>query len=190
MVLIAGTTAFLGGWRLLLWALPSISFLWFMIPLPWRVERLLSGPLQQAVAKLSCWALQCLGQPALSEGNVILLNEHQLEVAQACSGLRIFMGIVALAFAYLVIFRRTWWEKLLLLLCVLPIALAANSIRIVTTGLLYQFTSTELAQKFSHDFAGALMIPLAALLFAAVLWYVDHLFRETEQLDVGELLRR
>ena len=45
----------------------------------------------------------------------IHLGEHQLEVEQACSGLRIFMGIVALAFAYVIIVRRPWWEKALLL---------------------------------------------------------------------------
>jgi len=55
--------------------------------------------------------LQFLGQPAIAEGNVIYLGDNVLEIAQACSGLRIFIGIGALAYAYVVIVRRTWWEK-------------------------------------------------------------------------------
>ena len=186
---VAGMAWFLGGWNLLRWSAPSIAFLWFMIPLPFRVERWLSLPLQSVATKISCWSLQCLGQPALSEGHTILLGEHHLEVEEACSGLRIFVGIAALAFAYLVLVRRTWWEKLLLVASILPIALIANATRIVMTGLLFQYTTGELAHRFSHDFSGWAMIPFAAFLFAAFLWYLGKLVREVEPLDVRAALR-
>lgn len=186
---VAGATWFLGGWKLVRWSAPSIAFLWFMIPLPYRVERWLSLPLQSVATKISYLSLQCLGQPALSEGNTILLGEYQLEVVEACSGLRIFVGIIALAFAYLVVVRRTWWEKLLLIASVLPIALIANATRIVVTGLLYQTASGEVADRFAHDFAGWAMIPFAAFLFAAFLWYVGKLIPEVEPLDVRVAMR-
>lgn len=96
---------FLSGANVLWWSLPSIVFLWFMVPLPYGMERWLSLPLQRVATELSCWVLHCLGQPALAEGNTILLNDFQLEVEQACSGLRIFVGIMALAFVYLVLIR-------------------------------------------------------------------------------------
>jgi len=190
MFWVAGAVWLLGGWQILWWALPSIAFLWFMVPLPYRVERWLSLPLQRVATNASCWVLQCLKQPALAEGNTILLGEHHLEVEQACSGLRIFMGVVALAFAYVIIVRRPWWEKLVLLGSVVPIALIANSTRIISTGLLYQLASGEAAQKFSHDVAGWVMIPFAAGLFAAVLWYLGILTREVELLDVGSVVQR
>jgi len=186
---VAGTTWFLGGWKLVRWSAPSIAFLWFMIPLPYRVERWLSLPLQSVATKLSCWSLQCLGQPALAEGHTILVGEHQLEVEEACSGLRIFVGIAALAFAYLVLVRRTWWEKLLLVASVLPIALIANATRIVMTGLLFRYTTGEFAYRFSHDFSGWAMIPFAAFLFAAFLWYLGKLIPEVEPLDVRAAIR-
>ena len=91
-----------------------------MVPLPFRLEHALSRPLQHAATRISCWILQCLGQPALSEGNIIFLGDQRLEVAQACSGLRIFVGIVALAFVFVVLVRRTWWEKTLLVVCIVP----------------------------------------------------------------------
>jgi exosortase len=190
MLWVGGVVWFFGGWRVLWWSAPSIVFLWFMVPLPFRMERWLSLPLQGAATKLSCWILQGLGQPALAEGHVIFLGDYRLEVEQACSGLRIFVGIVALAFAYVIITRRTWWEKALLLLSALPIALLANAARIVATGLLYQLVSGEAAKQFSHDGAGWVMIVFAAGLFGLVLWYLCRLVREVEVVEVGDAVRR
>lgn len=187
---IAGMVWFLSGVNVLWWSLPSIVFLWFMVPLPYGMERWLSLPLQRIATQLSCWVLHCLGQPALAEGNTIWLNEFQLEVEQACSGLRIFVGIMALAFVYLVLIRRVWWERVLLILSVIPVALISNSTRIVVTALLYQYVSGEAAHKFTHDLAGWIMIPFAAGLFALVLWYLSSLIREEEQVDVGTILRQ
>ncbi len=117
------------------------------------------------------------------------LAARQLEVEQACSGLRIFVGIFALAFAYVILVRRAWWERVLLLISALPIALVANSTRIVVTGLLYQWVSGDAAHKFTHDISGWVMIPYAALLFALVLWYLDNFTREMEAIKPGEVLR-
>jgi exosortase len=190
MFWVGGVVWFFGGWRVLWWSAPSIVFLWFMVPLPFRMERWLSLPLQGAATKLSCWILQGLGQPALAEGHVIFLGDYRLEIEQACSGLRIFVGIVALAFAYVIITRRSWWEKALLLLSALPIALLANAARIVATGLLYQFVSGEAAKQFSHDGAGWVMIVFAAGLFGLVLWYLCSLVREVEVVEIGDAVRR
>lgn len=186
---LAGVVALLFGNGVLRWALPSIAFLVFMVPLPFRIEGMLSLPLQRIATKASCWTLQLLGQPAISEGNTILMGDHRLEVEQACSGLRLFVSISALAFAYLVLVKRTWWEKALLLISVVPIAIVANAARIVATGLLYEYASSDAAKKFSHDFAGWAMIPLAAGLFGFVLWYLSKLFREQEQLKLSEVVR-
>jgi exosortase len=174
---------------MLWWSSPAIAFLFFMIPLPFGVERMLSLPLQRIAAILSTWTLQFLGQPAIAEGNTIWLNNINLEVEQACSGLRIFMGILALAYAYLILVRRARWERIFLIVSVIPVALAANCARIVATAFLYQYVSDAAAKRFSHDFAGWAMIPLAAFLFALVLWYVGALFREEEELDMKTIVQ-
>lgn len=190
MVWAGGVAWLLGGWRVFRWSLPAVAFLWFMVPLPFRLERALSLPLQSVATKLSCWGLQILGQPAVAEGHTILLGDYPLEIERACSGLRIFVGIVALAFAYVVVVRRTWWEKAILLASVIPIALVANATRIVATGLFYQWVSADAAKSFTHDAAGWVMILFAAGLFALVLWYLSRLVREVEVLEVGTMLRR
>lgn len=191
MFWVAGVTWLFWGRRVFWWCLPSIAFLWFMVPLPYRVERWLSLPLQRVATQMSCWVLQCFGQPALGEGNTILLGEHKMEVEQACSGLRIFVGILALAIAYLIVVRPSWWERILLLLSVIPVALVANSARIVVTGLLYQyFVTDEAGKQFVHDNTGLVMIPLALGLFALVLWYLSKLMRRVELVGVGAAVRR
>ena len=187
---VAGCVAILFGSATFHWSWPPIGFLIFMVPLPFRMESLMSMPLQRIATNVSCWTLQVLGQPAIAEGNTILLGEHHLEVEQACSGLRLFMSILALAFAYLILIRRPWWEKSLLLVSVVPIAIVANSARIVATGILYEFVSSDAARRFSHDFAGWAMVPFAAVLFGLVLWYLGKVFPEREEMDLGSMMRR
>jgi exosortase len=187
---VGGAVWFLFGWRVFQWSLPAVLFLWFMVPLPFRFETMLSRPLQHAATGISCWALQCLGQPAVSEGTKIFLGSQEFEVARECSGLRVFVGIVALAFVFVVLVRRTWWERLILVACIVPIALAANATRIVATGMLFQWFEGESAHRVIHDWAGYVVIPFAAVLFALVVWYLGKLVRTVEIVDAGDMARR
>jgi exosortase len=178
----AGVCWLFGGWRFLRWASPAIAFLFFMVPLPASVETLLNRPLQSLATSMSTWNLQSLGQPAIAEGTTILLGDNVLEVERACSGLRMFYGILALAVGTIIVTRARWSVALCLLASVAPVAIVANVVRITTTGLLYEYASGEAARKFSHDLAGILMIVLAIAFFMLVLWITDRMllkFRRT-----------
>jgi exosortase len=164
------------GRNWVVWALPALAFLFFMIPLPFRIENQFSQPLQLVATKLSVLTLQTLGQPAVAEGTTILLGSHHLEVERACSGLRIFFGMFAMSYVYCVLSRRSWLERLLILLATIPIALIANATRIVLTAFAFQWFPGEWAQHLSHDLMGFFMIALAAAMFGAFLWYLGHLF--------------
>lgn len=188
VICIAGVVWAICGTRVYWYCLPSITFLFLAVPLPYRVENGVSYQLQGIATKLSTWTLQLLGQPALAMGHTILLAERHLEVERACSGMRIFLGIFAIAFVYVVLVKLAWWEKALIALAIIPIALAANAIRIVSTGLLYQFVSGEAARGFSHDYAGYVMIPLAASMFALMLWYLKLVFREVDIIDAKQMI--
>lgn len=180
---IMGCVWVLFGWTCLRWALPCIVFLWFMFPLPYQAETLLSVPLQSFATKLSSSALLILGLPVLSEGNTIWVGEEPLLVEEACSGLRIFVGIFALAFAFVIFSRWPWWQKAMTLVAALPIAIVANVMRIVGTGLLYHYVSGEAGRHFSHDFSGIVMIPIAAVMFWLFVKYLDRLLPEVEMLS-------
>jgi exosortase len=186
---IAGVGWVLGGRQLFLWALPAILFLFFMVPLPYRAELWLSGPLQSSATTLSTWILQSLGLPAVAAGNTIQLGDYRIEVEQSCSGLRTLVGIAALVYVFIVATRRSVWTKALLVLSAIPVSLAANSLRIVATGLLGQL-SDPAAKPLSHDAAGWLTMPIAAVLLWGVLWFLGRVLVEAQPASGPELLGR
>jgi exosortase len=185
---VGGLVWMLYGAATLKWSLPAIVFLWFMTPIPYSAERSLSVPLQSVATKLSTGALVMFGESAIAEGNVVLLGDHTLFVDEACSGMRIFVGVFALAFAFVLFSRWRWWQKGLVLAAALPVAIVANVSRIVVTGLLYQWISTDVGKKFSHDVAGFVMIPFAAALLWLFLIYLDRLFPLVEEVNQPERL--
>jgi len=187
---VSGVCLLLGGWHLLRWCLPAIGLLWFMIPMPYAVDTAARVPLQRIATKLSSWILQVLGQPAFPEGVTLFCGEHEMEVQRACSGLRIFVTIIVMAFAYIVMVRPPWWERIVLIVAIVPVALLTNALRIVITAMLYQVVSSKAGQTFSHDLAGFMMLPIAGGLFFALMWYVDRLFREVEVADMQDVFRR
>ena len=186
----AAVVALVGGRPLLAWSWTSIVFLIFMVPLPFAIESDLSGPLQRIATVMSTATLQFLGQPAFAEGNVILLGNDRLEVAQACSGLRLFTSVLALTFALVAILRRPWWENAVLIVAAAPVAIVANAARIVATGLLFQQTASPQARESIHDWLGKGMIPLAALLFFLLLGYLRLLVKEEEDMDMTAVLKQ
>ncbi|MBN1910413.1 MAG: exosortase/archaeosortase family protein [Pirellulales bacterium] len=186
---VAGVFWLIGGWKVCVWAAPAVAFLWFMVPLPFKVEQSLRWELQRVVTSMSCWVLQLLGEPALAQGNVVVLPSKPLEVAEACSGMRIFMGVFAFAVAFVILFRRSWWERGLLLASVIPVALLANTMRIVVLALLTEHVSPECGNQ-AHEPMKLIMVVFAALMLGLVLFYLGRLFKEVEDADVGAIVRR
>lgn len=163
---VAGLTLTLGGraaWR---WAWPAVFFLTFMIPLPYRVATAMSGPLQRLATITSTFVMQTCGLPALAEGNVILLNDAEIGIVEACSGLRMLVVFFALSAAVALVVRRPMLDRLVVVASAVPIALVANIARITATGVLHEFANSETANAFFHDVAGWFMMPLALALLA------------------------
>ena len=189
-ICLAGVAWFLGGRDIARWSLPAIAFLAFMLPLPYRAERILSLPLQFVATRASCWVLECFGEPAICEGNVIVMRDARLLVAEACSGIRIFISVLALAFAYTALLNRRWWCKACLLASVLPVAVLVNVLRITITGLLHAYVANETAQHFAHEVSGWAMLPAAAILLALAPWYASRLVVEAETVNPPDLLSK
>jgi exosortase len=161
MPCLLGVVLLAGGWRALAWAGPSVLFLTFMIPLPYRLEVALPGPLQTLATVCTTFLLQTLGFPAVADGNVVLIGEMPLNIAEACSGLRMLVIFFAMSTGLALVIRRPLWEKLVLVASSVPIALAVNIIRITATGILHETAGSEVAHAVFHDLAGWLMMPLA-----------------------------
>jgi exosortase len=165
-----------GGWAAFRWAWPALFFLAFMIPLPYRTEIALAAPLQRFATVTSTFIMQTLGLPALSEGNVIRLNDVEIGIVEACSGLRMLVVFFALSTGVALLIRRPLVDRLLIVASAIPIALISNIIRITATGILQEMVDSATANAFFHDFAGWLMMPLALGLVGIELKILSRLF--------------
>ncbi len=178
---VAGIVLLLGGWPLMRWSWPAIFFLVFMIPLPVALETMARIPLQRIGAIASTYILQTLGLPAVAEGNVIQLSDYPIGVAEACSGLRMLMTSAALTFGLAFVLQRPLWERLVILVSAVPIALITNIMRITVTGLCFEYFGQEVAEKVFHDLAGLLMMPIAVGLLWLEIAILSRLTIEPEQ---------
>jgi exosortase len=161
LIVIAGLIVLLAGWSFFRAVLFPWAFLLLMIPIPEIVFGQITFPLQILASKVASTALPWLGVPVLREGNVIILPTMSLEVADACSGIRSLMTLATLAVIYGYLSERSTPPRVLLALASLPIAVAANSLRIVGTGVLVQYWDADKAQGFFHEFQGWLVFVAA-----------------------------
>ncbi len=175
---LSGITLLVWGRRFFAGMWPAVLFTGFMLPLPFQLERTLSGPLQMLGASESAWYIQTMGIPAIAQGNTILMGDVRLGVAEACSGLRMLMVFFAISAAAVVLSDRARWEKLLILFSAIPIALISNIVRIVATAAAFQYASRETVDLIFHDLSGWLMMPFAILLLYLELKLLDWVFVE------------
>ncbi len=164
-----------GGLKFARVVAPAILFLIFMIPLPYEVERNVGGPLKVIATYTSTYLLQTLSYPAISEGHIILIDEVRLGVVDACSGLKMLMTFAAFAVGAVMLTDRTRFEKLMILLGIVPIAVVTNVLRITATGVAYTLTQDEGTREFLHDLHGWLMMPVGLALLGLQLWCLSRL---------------
>jgi len=172
---LAGITIFFGGWAIFRLAFYPWLVLFLMIPLPVIIYNRITLPLQLMASRLATSLLDLTGVPVLREGNIIHLPAISLEVAEACSGLRSLMALITIAVIYAYQFERKAWRRVALILSAIPIAVLANGLRIMGSGLLGQYWSPDKARGFFHEFSGLLVFCASCLLlwmFHLVLDYV------------------
>jgi exosortase len=164
---IAGTVVFTLGWRHLKILAFPIAFLLLMIPLPAIVFNQIAFPLQLLASRCGELALSALQIPVLREGNVIILANTTLEVAEACSGIRSLVSLLTLAIVYGYFVEPRAWARVTLALASIPVAIGVNAFRVAGTGVAAHYFGPAAAQGFLHEFAGVFMFAAAfGLLFA------------------------
>ena len=179
-----GITQIIGGYSMLRWAGPPLAFMVFMFPLPSVLQNSVLLWLQKLAAIASTWTLQLIGIPALREGSKIAIDQLDLDVADACSGLRMSTIFGAMSVALAMMIDRPWWDRLAILVSAIPVALFTNVIRITITALLYlAFPESEAVKHAVHDWAGLAMMPIAM----GILWLeLQLLHKITVPIDTEE----
>ena len=167
IVVLAGLVWLILGTAVLRELAFPLAFLVFMVPLPAIAMNAVALPLQLFAAQSATFCLQAAGVPVLREGNVIVLADTTLEVAEACSGIRSLQALLALGAVYGYFTQRAAWKRWALLLLSVPIAIAANALRVAGTGFLAHFWGSEAAHSFYHSFAGWIIFVVAFVLLLA-----------------------
>ena len=154
VILLAGLVLSFGGWQLLKELRFPLLVLLLAIPIPAILFNEITFPLQILASKLASALLPLFGVPVLREGNVIELSAMKLEVAEACSGIRSLMSLFTLAIFYGYFLEKSILRRVILALASIPIAIAANAVRIFGTGLCVQYWDPDKAVGFFHEFSG------------------------------------
>ena len=168
VLMIAGGVLYVGGAKVLGLLLFPLAFLVLMIPLPGIVFNSIAFPLQMFAAQVSSAALEAVGVPVFREGNVMHLAAASLDVEEACSGIRSLLSLTALGVLYGNLAFSNWTPRILLLVMVVPIAIAANVLRVFVVGLLAHHVSLDTALGVFHTAGGWSVFVIAVALLLGV----------------------
>ena len=132
-----------------------------MIPIPSILMDRITFPMQLFASKTAALSLYFFGIPVLREGNVMLLANTSLEVAEACSGIRSLISLLALSVVFAYLSQRVTWKRIIVVLSTFPIAIIANAARVCGTGILAHHYGDKVAQGFFHGFSGWILFVVA-----------------------------
>ena len=146
-----------------------LLYLGFLIPPPGWFMDSITAPLKLFVSYAATVGLQAFGIPIFREGVTLSVAQYQLLVEDACSGMNSLVGLMAISLFYIYLLRNASWKYSLFLVClVIPIAIVANIIRIVTLVLLTYFFGDAVGQGFLHMAAGLFLFVTSLMLVFAV----------------------
>jgi len=165
---LGGIVVLFYGWDMFRAVLFPWAFLLLAIPLPVLIFSKITFPLQLLASRVAAAVLPLFGVPVFREGNVIHLASINLNVAEACSGIRSLMSLLALAIIYGFLLERRLWVRWLLALAAVPIAVIANSVRVISTGLIAEINPQN-AEGYAH-----LSLGWAVFVVSLVLLYALH----------------
>jgi exosortase len=154
---LVGAILFVGGWQHLRVLLFPVAFLLLMIPIPAIVFNQIAFPLQLLASRVGEASMSALGIPVLREGNVIVLANTTLEVAEACSGIRSLISLLTLGIVFGYFVDPRGGMRTAIALATIPIAVVANGMRVAGTGIAAHYYGPAAAEGFLHEFSGWLV---------------------------------
>jgi len=194
---LAAVVLLLGGWDLIKYAWLPIGFLVFAIPLPQRAYFRLTMPMRKLAADVAAALLSLVnGLETMVNGVVISVVykgqpiKPDLNVAEACSGMRLLMAFLALGVAMAYLHYRPIWQRLVLLATTIPIAILCNIIRVTVTGFIYVLIHPKYTQGIYHDVLGMAMLPLAFGFYGLLAWFMAQLFIDESQVVTEDVVVR
>jgi len=168
IVLLSGGILFIYGVEVFRQLRLPLGYLFFMVPVPYIIYDSVAFSLKMFVSWLSVNVLQSVGLLVMREGNIIQFPNITLEVADACSGLRSLVSLLALSVALSFISQKKTWKRWVLAISAVPVAVLTNALRVIVTGILSKYYGQAAAEGFFHEFAGMMVFGVALAMLGAV----------------------
>jgi exosortase D (VPLPA-CTERM-specific) len=165
-----GLALAIGGFPLLRAAFIPIAYLLFAIPLPYFIDAALTLKLQLISSELGVFFIRLFGIPVYLDGNIIDMGIYKLQVVEACSGLRYLYPLFSLSFLAAYLFRAPLWQRAVVFLSSIPIAIGMNGLRIGLVGYLVNGWGTRMAEGALHLFEGWVVFLACSAILAAEMW--------------------
>ncbi|WP_240342557.1 exosortase C-terminal domain/associated protein EpsI [Methylococcus sp. EFPC2] len=175
LIVLFGITLFTFGKAVFNCVWLPISILFFSIPLPNFIYNNLSSKLQLLSSKLGVVFIRLFDISVYLEGNVIDLGSMQLQVVEACSGLRYLFPLMSLAFICAYFFKVAMWKRVLVFLSSIPVTVIMNSLRIGIIGVTVEYWGKDMAEGFLHDFEGWFIFMVCTGVLIAEMWVLAQI---------------
>ncbi len=195
LMTLTGLLLALTGWSAMRYLWVPLVYLVFMIPLPDFLYQGLSAQLQLISSQLGVAVIRWFNISVYLQGNVIDLGNYQLQVVEACSGLRYLFPLMSFGFLCAYLFRAPLWQKAVIFLSSIPLTVFMNSFRIGVIGVLVDNWGIEQAEGFLHDFEGWVIFMTCVGLLFLEMWILTRFrkdkppLRDVFNLDFGEPAR-
>jgi len=172
------------GWRAMLWLwFPLLYLFVFGQYISERFMQIVTFKLQDLTARGAAPTLMLLGVDVQREGNTITIFDDgvakALNIAEACSGMRMLMAFLALGVAMAYTGLKRWWQRVILVVMGVPTAIVVNIVRVVTLAMLALVDSGFAAGDF-HSFIGLVWLVPAFLIYLGIMWLVRNIVIEEE----------
>jgi exosortase len=185
IVMLGGIVFLLGGWPIFRMVWLPVFFLVFALKLPGGLHERITMPMRELASFAAAMILNLLPGLDCEASNVLIHGMYKgqpfdLNVAEACSGMRLLRTFVALGVAMAWLEYRPIVHRIILLVSTVPIAVFCNMLRVLLTGLIYIFIGPQWAQGTMHALLGMVMLLVAFGLYGGIAWIMNNLFVEED----------
>jgi exosortase len=158
-----------------------LFFMFFMTPFPEAGVAIVTGPLKSAVSTVAANLLYALNYPVSRVGVILNVGQYQLLVADACAGLNSMFTLEALGLLYMNLMKYTSVARnITLAILVIPIAFAANIVRVMILVLVTYHFGDAAGQGFVHGFAGMVLFIVGLVFVLAADHVLGWIFKENK----------
>ena len=176
------------GWKGFRLSWGAFAYLIFMIPLPLFLYQRLSSALQLISTQIGVAVVELFDISVYVSGNIIDLGGYQLQVVEACSGLRYLFPLMSFGFLISYLYSGPNWHKWLIFLSTIPITILMNSFRIGVIGVTVEYWGIEAAEGFLHDFEGWFVFMACLGVLAIEIWILNAFRKDRKAiLDLVDL---